>query len=156
MFCCFHRYQVYASFRNTSGLLGFSVTVETQATKFRCVFLTSLRWLRPKPESRFHSHCCCSTEFVEEKIEEFLVHFAGLLSSLSEEAFQTQVTALVKLKEHEDAHLGEEVERNWVEVMTQQYVFRRLEKEVRLRLGLRKPAAEPLVQLRFWSCRLRP
>lgn len=29
------RYQVYSSCRNTSGLLGFSVTVETQATKFR-------------------------------------------------------------------------------------------------------------------------
>lgn len=85
---------------------------------------------------------------MEEKIEEFLGQFAELLSGLSEEAFQTQVTALVKLKEHEDAHLGEEVERDWVEVMTQQYIFSRLEKEVRLR----KPAAEPVVQLGFW-CR---
>lgn len=32
---CSHRYQVYPSCRNTGGLLGFSVTVETQATKFR-------------------------------------------------------------------------------------------------------------------------
>lgn len=69
---------------------------------------------------------------MEEKIEEFLEHFGQRVSSLSEEAFRTQVTALVKLKEHEDAHLGEEVERHWMEVMTQQYVFRRLEKEVRL------------------------
>lgn len=29
------RYQVYPTCRNTSGVLGFSVTVETQATKFR-------------------------------------------------------------------------------------------------------------------------
>lgn len=35
LFCCLHRYQVYSSCRNTCGLLGFSVTVETQATKFR-------------------------------------------------------------------------------------------------------------------------
>lgn len=41
------------------------------------------------------------------------------------------MTALVKLKECEDAHLGEEVDRNWFEVVTQQYVFDRLNKEVR-------------------------
>lgn len=42
-----------------------------------------------------------------------------------------QVTALVKLKECEDTHLGEEVDRNWSEVVTQQYVFDRLSREVR-------------------------
>nr|XP_029138610.1 nardilysin-like [Labrus bergylta] len=99
------RYQVYPTCRNTSGVLGFSVTVETQATKF-------------------------STEFVEAKIEEFLVSFGECLSGLSEEAFKTQVTALIKLKECEDAHLGEEVDRNWFEVVTQQYVFKRLNKEI--------------------------
>ncbi|XP_023809824.1 nardilysin isoform X2 [Oryzias latipes] len=98
-------YQVYPTFRNTSGVLGFSVTVETQATKF-------------------------STEFVEAKIEEFLQKFGKRLSSLTEEAFSTQVTSLIKLKECEDAHLGEEVERNWFEVVTQQYVFNRLNKEI--------------------------
>lgn len=67
---------------------------------------------------------------VEEKIEEFLVHFGERLTRLSEEAFRTQVAALVQLKESEDAHLGEEVDRHWFEVVTQQYVFRRLEKEV--------------------------
>uniref|UniRef100_A0A3P9K9K4 Nardilysin n=1 Tax=Oryzias latipes TaxID=8090 RepID=A0A3P9K9K4_ORYLA len=98
-------YQVYPTFRNTSGVLGFSVTVETQATKF-------------------------STEFVEAKMEEFLQKFGERLSSLTEEAFSTQVTSLIKLKECEDAHLGEEVERNWFEVVTQQYVFNRLNKEI--------------------------
>ncbi|XP_071342752.1 nardilysin-like [Trachinotus anak] len=98
-------YQVYPTCRNTSGVLGFSITVETQATKF-------------------------STEFVEAKIEEFLLSFGERLSGLSEEAFRTQVTALIKLKECEDAHLGEEVDRNWFEVVTQQYVFDRLNKEI--------------------------
>ncbi|XP_060934062.1 nardilysin-like [Limanda limanda] len=100
-------YQVYPTCRNTSGVLGFSVTVETQATKF-------------------------STEFVEAKIQEFLVSFGERLASLSEEAFRTQVTALIKLKECEDAHLGEEVDRNWCEVVTQQYVFDRLNKEIQV------------------------
>ncbi|KAF0041617.1 hypothetical protein F2P81_005149 [Scophthalmus maximus] len=107
-------YQVYPTCRNTSGVLGFSVTVETQATKF-------------------------STEFVEAKIEEFLASFGQRLSALSDEAFRTQVTALVKLKECEDAHLGEEVDRNWFEVVTQQYVFDRLNKEIEALKLFRQP-----------------
>ncbi|XP_071772027.2 nardilysin [Centroberyx gerrardi] len=98
-------YHVYPTCRNTSGVLGFSVTVETQATKF-------------------------NTEVVELKIEEFLVSFGEKLSSFTVEAFNTQVNALVKLKECEDTHLGEEVDRNWEEVVTQQYVFDRLNREI--------------------------
>ncbi|XP_071354291.1 nardilysin-like [Trachinotus anak] len=98
-------YHVYPTCRNTSGVLGFSVTVETQATKF-------------------------NTELVEFKIEEFLASFREKLNALTEEAFNTQVTALVKLKECEDTHLGEEVDRNWAEVVTQQYVFNRLNREI--------------------------
>ncbi|KAM4739813.1 nardilysin b isoform 2-T3 [Anableps anableps] len=98
-------YQVYPTCRSTSGVLGFSVTVETQATKF-------------------------SSELVEQKIEDFLVSFGERLSSLSEETFRAQVTALIKLKECEDAHLGEEVDRNWFEVVTQQYLFDRLNREI--------------------------
>lgn len=67
---------------------------------------------------------------MEEKIEEFLAHFGEGLSRLGEDAFGAQVRALVELKESEDAHLGEEVDRHWFEVVTQQYVFRRLEEEV--------------------------
>nr|XP_020469652.1 nardilysin-like [Monopterus albus]XP_020469653.1 nardilysin-like [Monopterus albus]XP_020469654.1 nardilysin-like [Monopterus albus] len=98
-------YHVYPTCRNTSGILGFSVTVETQATKF-------------------------NTELVELKIEEFLASFEEKLNALTEEAFNTQVTALMKLKECEDTHLGEEVDRNWTEVVTQQYVFDRLNREI--------------------------
>ncbi|XP_056304205.1 nardilysin b [Danio aesculapii] len=100
-------YQVYPICRNTSGILGFSVTVETQATKF-------------------------STDFVEGKIEAFLVSFGEKLVQLSDEAFGAQVTALIKLKECEDTQLGDEVDRNWFEVVTQQYVFDRLNKEIEI------------------------
>ncbi|XP_064196993.1 nardilysin-like [Anguilla rostrata] len=98
-------YHAYPTCRNTSGILGFSVTVETQATKF-------------------------NSELVEQKIEEFLEGFGRKMSALTEEAFKTQVTALIKLKECEDTHLGEEVDRNWFEVLSQQYVFDRLSREV--------------------------
>lgn len=72
-----------------------------------------------------------STDFVEDKIEAFLVSFGEKMVNLSDEAFQTQVSALIKLKECEDTQLGDEVDRNWFEVVTQQYVFERLNKEVR-------------------------
>ncbi|XP_076013801.1 nardilysin-like [Genypterus blacodes] len=98
-------YHVYPTCRNTSSILGFSITVETQATKF-------------------------NTEVVELKIEEFLASYGETLQSLTDEAFHTQVTALVKLKECEDTNLGEDVDRNWCEVLTQQYVFDRLNREI--------------------------
>ncbi|XP_053105937.1 nardilysin [Hemicordylus capensis] len=98
-------YHVYPTCRNTSGILGFSVTVATQATKF-------------------------NSELVDSKIEEFLVCFEEKLKGLTEDAFNTQVTALIKLKECEDSHLGEEVDRNWIEVVTQHYLFDRLVREI--------------------------
>ncbi|XP_023392559.1 nardilysin isoform X2 [Pteropus vampyrus] len=98
-------YHVYPTCRNTSGILGFSVTVGTQATKY-------------------------NSEVVDKKIEEFLSSFEEKIANLSEDAFNTQVTALIKLKECEDTHLGEEVDRNWNEVVTQQYLFDRLAHEI--------------------------
>uniref|UniRef100_A0A8C0IA28 Nardilysin convertase n=1 Tax=Bubo bubo TaxID=30461 RepID=A0A8C0IA28_BUBBB len=98
-------YHVYPTCRNTSGILGFSVTVATQATKY-------------------------NSELVDKKIEEFLSCFEEKIKHLTEDAFSTQVTALIKLKECEDSHLGEEVDRNWNEVVTQQYLFDRLAREI--------------------------
>ncbi|XP_058510979.1 nardilysin [Ochotona princeps] len=98
-------YHVYPTCRNTSGILGFSVTVGTQATKY-------------------------NSEVVDKKIEEFLCNFEEKIENLTEDAFNTQVTALIKLKECEDTHLGEEVDRNWNEVVTQQYLFDRLAHEI--------------------------
>ncbi|RXM28811.1 Nardilysin [Acipenser ruthenus] len=71
-----------------------------------------------------------STEEVDKKIEEFLTGFGEKMASVADEAFKAQVVALIKLKECEDTHLGEEVDRNWYEVVTQQYVFDRLNREI--------------------------
>uniref|UniRef100_A0ABM5G7T0 Nardilysin n=1 Tax=Pogona vitticeps TaxID=103695 RepID=A0ABM5G7T0_9SAUR len=98
-------YHVYPTCRNTSGILGFSVTVATQATKY-------------------------NSDLVDRKIEEFLSCFEEKVKNMTAEAFNTQVTALIKLKECEDSHLGEEVDRNWTEVVTQQYLFDRLVREI--------------------------
>ncbi|KAF4021798.1 hypothetical protein G4228_013869 [Cervus hanglu yarkandensis] len=48
----------------------------------------------------------------------------------SEVTVYYQVTALIKLKECEDTYLGEEVDRNWNEVVTRQYLFDRLAHEI--------------------------
>ncbi|KAH0519752.1 Nardilysin [Microtus ochrogaster] len=70
------------------------------------------------------------SETVDKKIEEFLSSFEEKIENLTEDAFNTQVTSLIKLKECEDTHLGEEVDRNWNEVVTQQYLFDRLAHEI--------------------------
>nr|XP_061798307.1 nardilysin-like [Nerophis lumbriciformis] len=97
-------YTVYPTLRNTSGVVGFSITVRTQATKF-------------------------STEQVELKIEEFLNWFGEMLSAMTQEAFNTQVNTLLKQKESWDSYLSDEVYRNWSKVVTKQYMFDRRNKE---------------------------
>ncbi|CAM4606798.1 unnamed protein product [Caretta caretta] len=106
-------YHVYPKCRNTSGILGFSVTVTTQATKN-------------------------NSELVDKKIEEFLLYFEGKMRLLTEKAFRTQVSALIHIKKCEDSYLGEEVDRNWNEVMSQQYLFDRLAYEVEALQSLTK------------------
>ncbi|KAH1166407.1 hypothetical protein KIL84_015579 [Mauremys mutica] len=78
------------------------------------------------------------SELVDKKIEEFLLYFEGRMRLLTEKAFRTQVSALIHIKECEDSYLGEEVDRNWNEIMTQQYLFDRLAHEVEALQSLTK------------------
>lgn len=98
-------YHVYCAYRNTFGILGFSVTVHTQADKFSC------------------SH-------VDERIEAFLQSFSETLNTLSEKEFTTQVSSLIKIKRCVDLHLKEEVDRNWGEILSSNYLFDRTQKEI--------------------------
>ncbi|XP_077395060.1 nardilysin-like [Festucalex cinctus] len=100
-------YHVYPACRNTSGVIGFSITVQTQASKF-------------------------NTELTDLKIEEFLASFGETLGALTDRAFDAQVSTLMKLKECDDTHLGEEVDRNWTEVVTKKYMFDRLNREIKV------------------------
>uniref|UniRef100_A0A674I2F9 Nardilysin convertase n=1 Tax=Terrapene triunguis TaxID=2587831 RepID=A0A674I2F9_9SAUR len=56
----------------------------------------------------------------------------------SEVTVYYQVSALIHIKECEDSYLGEEVDRNWNEIMTQQYLFDRLAHEVEALRSLTK------------------
>jgi len=96
-------YSVAMTLRNTYGVLGLSVTVNTQATKF-------------------------TAEHVEQRIENFFKEF--IADHLTEEEVGEAVSALTKLKLRADVTLEEEVSRNWQEIMSKEYVFNRNEKEV--------------------------
>lgn len=98
-------YNVYATLRNTFGVLGFSITVDFQADKF-------------------------SASHVDERIEAFLNQFNLNLKAMTEDDLQTRVQSLIKLKQVPDVSLDEEVSRNWNEILSEEYLFDRLQQEI--------------------------
>ncbi|XP_052752043.1 nardilysin-like [Galleria mellonella] len=94
-------YSVFSRMRYTFGVLGFSVTVNTQVDKF-------------------------SVSHVDTRVEAFLKKFARDMRRLSEKTLQTTKTSLVQLKHTTDYELKEEVERNWREIVSREYQFQRL------------------------------
>ncbi|XP_072762300.1 nardilysin [Anoplolepis gracilipes] len=98
-------YDVSCLHQNTYGILGYSVTVQTQADKY-------------------------TTEHVDQRIEDFLKSFNKILEDLSEEDLDYVKEALRKEKQCADIDLNEEVVRNWEEITSWQYIFDRLEREV--------------------------
>ncbi|KYN03878.1 Nardilysin [Cyphomyrmex costatus] len=98
-------YDVSCALKNINGILGYIITVHTQADKY-------------------------TTEHVDQRIEEFLKLFNEILEEFSEEELDDVKEALRKLKQCADIDLEEEVTRNWNEITTWQYMFDRLEREV--------------------------
>merc|ERR1719483_1100654 len=96
-------YAVSMTLRNTYGVFGLSVTVNTQATKF-------------------------TADHVDLRIDNFFKEF--IASHLTEEEVGEAVAALTKLKLRADVTLEEEVHRNWQEITSKEYIFNRNEKEV--------------------------
>ncbi|KYQ60244.1 Nardilysin [Trachymyrmex zeteki] len=96
---------VSCNFRDINGMLGYSITVYTQADKF-------------------------TTESVDQQIEEFLNSFKIVLEQFSEKELDDVKEGLRILKQHNDSKsLKNEIKRNWSEIMKQQYMFDRCEKE---------------------------
>ncbi|XP_018360056.1 PREDICTED: nardilysin-like isoform X1 [Trachymyrmex cornetzi] len=98
-------YDVSCVLRDVNGILGYSITVHTQADKY-------------------------TTEHVDQRIEEFLKSFNKILEEFSEEELDDAKEALRKLKQCADIDLEEEVNRNWHEITHWRYMFDRLEREV--------------------------
>jgi nardilysin len=67
---------------------------------------------------------------VDDRIEAFLNQFNQNLESMTENELQTRVQSLIKLKQVPDVSLDEEVSRNWNEILSEEYLFDRLQQEV--------------------------
>lgn len=98
-------YDISCNLRNIYGILGCSITIYIQANKF-------------------------TTEYVDERIEEFFKLFLTNLQDISETEFNRAKESLRMLKQCVDIDLEEEVDRNWSEIIKWQYMFDRIEREV--------------------------
>lgn len=85
--------------------MGFTIKVDCQATKY-------------------------TTEYVDERIEEFLIHSQRLFEEMTEDQLDQIKEDLIKTKEVADDHLQEEVSRNWEEIVTDDYMFDRNKQEI--------------------------
>lgn len=98
-------YDVSALTRDTFGILGFSITVVSQFDRF-------------------------TVDHVDSRIEAFLQTFLKELKKLKSPDFDDVLQSLIKLKQCSDLHLKEEVDRNWEEILNQEYIFDRKSREV--------------------------
>ena len=98
-------YDVSALTRDTFGILGFSITVVSQYDRF-------------------------SVDHVDSRIEAFLQTFMKELKRLKSPDFDEVLQSQIKLKQCTDLHLKEEVDRNWEEILNQEYIFDRKSREV--------------------------
>lgn len=98
-------YEVYCTFRNNFGILGFTITVHSSSAKF-------------------------DTSFVEERISNFMQTFSQSLAMYKSDEFFKEREALIKSKSRIYDNLKQEVDHNFYEVLTEQFVFNRRWKEI--------------------------
>ncbi|XP_058827412.1 nardilysin-like isoform X2 [Topomyia yanbarensis] len=106
-------YDVSTTMRDNFGVLGFSITVYSQEDKF-------------------------TYQYIDERIEDFNSKFVQILDSMSESDFDLIKTSLLKSKQIIDTELKNEVNRNWAEITTEQYIFNRNKLEMEHIEGLTK------------------
>lgn len=56
--------------------------------------------------------------------------FRSNIEAMTENDLNTRVQSLIKLKQVPDVSLDEEVSRNWNEILSEEYLFDRLQQEV--------------------------
>ncbi|EGI63110.1 Nardilysin [Acromyrmex echinatior] len=98
--------KVFCDRQDHNDILGLSITVHIEA----------------------HTY---TTEYVDQRIEEFLKSFSKMLEVFSQEELNIIKETLIirKLKQCTNGFLKNEVDRNWNEIMKRQYMFDRFEKE---------------------------
>lgn len=99
-------YDVSCSARDTHGVIGYSVTIGSQSTKF-------------------------SMKRLDSEIEGFLSDRMKKLDRwCSEGSFNRMVQSQIIAKQSKDVNLEQEVERNWEEITDGSYLFNRLQREI--------------------------
>ncbi|SPP85819.1 nardilysin [Drosophila guanche] len=79
-----------------------------------------------------------SADYVERRLEAFRSCIPDLVSQLSEIEFNDVRETLISSKRVGDTSLVEEVMRNWIEIVTTEYFFNRMEIEIRTLNGISK------------------
>lgn len=98
-------YDISCSIRDNQGVLGYSIAVNSQESKF-------------------------TVDHIDERIENFRTELVQIIRDMSPEDFQQFKESLIKMKLSDDNDLKDEIIRNWAEVTTDEYVFDRAQKEV--------------------------
>lgn len=98
-------YDVSCCINDNNGILGYSITVNSQETKF-------------------------SAEYVDERIEAFRVALLDIIRQGSDSEFEQYKESLLKIKLTDDNNLNDEISRNWTEITTKEYAFDRTAQEV--------------------------
>lgn len=99
-------YDVHCLSHETYGIMGYSITVNTQIIKN-------------------------SVTHVDNRIELFIKSISKMLKKLSDKKFNQIKIDLINVKQCVDLHLKEEVERNWIEVVKDEYFFNRSKEEIK-------------------------
>lgn len=98
-------YSVFCQPLSSNGILGFSVSVETQADKF-------------------------SMSDIEGHITKFLHNFHKSVNRMSRAQYRELVDAVITSKQVEDTQMGDEANRYWSEILDRYYIFDRQEREI--------------------------
>jgi len=107
-------YSVSCSHRFNHGIVGLSVTVQSQENK--------------NP-----------TTLVYDRIEKFLrENMLEIFEKMTDEEYSTVQSALIKLKHMVEVELETEVNRHWSEITSKEYIFNRLELEAQMIAQLTK------------------
>lgn len=101
-------YSVDCSERDNCGILGITITIQSQQNK------------NPATD-------------VEKRMDKFMMtDVKELIEGLTDENFTVVQEALIKLKSIVDIDLESEVNRNWGEIVSNDYLFKRLELEAQM------------------------
>lgn len=98
-------YDVSCSIRDNYGLLSYTITINSQE----------------------NNH---SAKYINERIEQFRVSHIDRMKTMSTDEFEQFKSSLIKIKLTDDNDLKDEINRNWSEITTDEYLFDRVDKEV--------------------------